>query len=353
MNKLIGFAVVIAASSAAPALAHHGAVGHPSRYLAGNLIEVEGEITAVFWRNPHPRLALTVAGGAGAGAVWELELPTSPITLERRGFSADRFPQVGERVRVAGVVSRRDETSLGVLHMLLPNGEEFVNGDRELRWSQRRMLGEARAPDPEQVAAAQQSARSIFRVWGQNVDGTFAHPPPTSYTPFLTQRGRELAALYVPARDDPELGCRQGMPTTMFDPVPMQIVDAGERILIRVQEYDIERIVHMAPGVDGDAPPGSPLGYSVGRWEGDTLVVDTTRVEWPYFDPQGTPQSDQTRYTERFALSDDGNVLNYTFTAIDPVMFTRPITFHRPREWTPGIEIVPYDCIAEWDEVSG
>jgi hypothetical protein len=172
----------------------------------------------------------------------------------------------------------------------------------------------------------------------------------SDYVPFLTARGRELAATYDPVTQNPELSCRQGMPTTMFDPVPMQIIDQGDRILIRVQEYDVERVVHTNTNSVQAEP--SPLGNSVGYWDGDTLVVETTDVEWPYFDPYGTPQSEQVSYRETFTLADTGDILLYSITVTDPIMFSQPFTLGRPREWTPDVELEAFDCVAEWDDAS-
>jgi len=98
---------------------------------------------------------------------------------------------------------------------------------------------------------------------------------------------------------------------------------------------------------------GSSLGHSVGRWEGNTLIVDTSHVDWPYLDPYGTPQSDQVRYRETFSLSGAGDVLNYSITITDPTMFIEPLTFERARAWTAGVELVSYDCIAHWEGLTG
>ena len=342
---------VVTALVSAQALAHHGAVGHPTLYLAENLIEFEGEITAVFWRNPHPRMRMSVIDDNGAEAIWELELNNSPIGFTRRGISADDFAQVGDQVRVAGVVAMFDDRSLGVLHYLRPDGREYINGNRELRWSDEQFDAPVQPLDPVKVATARQSAQSIFRVWGGNVRGSGgAHPAVSIYQPFLTERGRDLAAVWNRADDDAELDCRQGMPTAMFDPTPIELIDDGDRILIHGQEYDVERTIYMNADPSDVPTEGTPLGYSVGRWDGDTLIVTTTHVDWPQFDPFGTPQSTETQYLETFTLSEDETVLNYSFTATDPVIFTQPITLTRARRWTPGIEIVPYNCVAKWED---
>jgi hypothetical protein len=65
-----------------------------------------------------------------------------------------------------------------------------------------------------------------------------------------------------------------------------------------------------------DDEPHSRLGYSIGEWEDEsTLVVYTARINWPYFDGDGTRQSEQVEAVERFSLSDDGRELTYHLTS--------------------------------------
>ena len=234
------------------ALAHHGSVVNPRLYLAENLVELEGEITAVFWRNPHPRYNLRVLNSAGEEETWELELNGSPIGYARMGITADDIVRTGDHVKVAGYISRQDSHSIGLLHVLLPNGKEFVNNRRALRWSSERMTTAVQPIDPARVAAAREAADGLFRVWG-SVGGADVYE--SSYEHLLTEKGRELGAAYDPIADNAELNCRQGMPDTMFDRgSPMEMIDQGDRILIHLQEYDIERIIHM----DGQENPAQP-----------------------------------------------------------------------------------------------
>ncbi len=329
-------------------LAHHGAVTNSALYLTDEFIELDGELTEVFWRNPHTRARLSVVDGDGEQTIWELEIGPTPRSFEAREIFADDF--IG-RVKVAGYRSRRNPESLGVAHLLLPNGQEYVAGNRELRWSNTRManasgngafgLGSASA------AEAARTADGIFRVWGRFVPGTARGMQPSAYARYLTPRAREIAAEYDPVTQNPELDCRQGMPKTMTDPTPMSIVNDGERIIIRQYEYDIERIVYMSDQ-ENVQPQASPLGHSVGRWEGDVLVVDTTHIDWPYLDPRGTPQSNQASYRETFALATEGDRLNYSITITDPIMLNEPFTLEWTRQWVPEIELEPYDCVVDW-----
>ncbi|MFL2545822.1 MAG: DUF6152 family protein [Candidatus Rariloculaceae bacterium] len=246
-SRAIQAAFLAGALLGAPSLFdHHGPVGDPALYLSENLIELEGEITDVFWRNPYPRMRMRVTDEAGEDVIWELELNSSPIGFRRMGIDADDFVRVGDQVRVAGVVAMFDEQSLGVFHYLRPDGLEYVNGNRELRWANQEFDASVQPYDPAKVAAAREEAAGIFRVWAGNVPGSGGvHPSVTLYQPYLTELGRERVASWNRATDDAELDCRQGMPGAMFDPTPMQIVDAGDRILMRGQEYDVERTVYL------------------------------------------------------------------------------------------------------------
>jgi len=352
------FTIFLSLLALSSAHSHHSTVANPALYEADNLIEYKAEIVRVNWRNPHVTLIATITEGPDNGMEWELELgATGLMALERANINRD-FVKPGDQVTIAGYRSRwgRHENSLGLLHLLLPNGREYVDTTREPRWVSEdlvlRTLGNSRTPDEntkegaEKIAAARKSANGIFRVYGTNpVRKGPPHPRPETYTHLLTDKGREVQAGFNVVTDHPELRCEQGMPVTMFDPVPMEIVDAGDRILINVEEHDIKRVVHLNATVeDANNAPVSALGYSRGEWDGDKLVVTTTRIDWPYFDPYGTPQSDQAQYIETFEWAEDVERLNYTFTATDPIMFTEPVVIEWPRAWSPGAELQEFNC---------
>ncbi len=333
--------------------AHHGSVTNGSLYRTEELIQLEGEITEVFWHNPHVRGKMKIENDSRGEETWEIEFSGGPRNWERRGMVAGDF--MGS-VKVAGYVSRRNSQGLGVVHMLFPNGQEFVAGGSGAGlpvsgpiYSSELVPSSLRRPTTSQIEKAEQTANGIFRVWGGS------RPEPEEELlramEFFTERGQELAESYDPLEDNLELVCRQGMPDVNFEPVPMDITDQGDQIRIRSEEYNMERYIYMgAP--PAQPPEPSPTGYSMGHWEGDTLVVETTGIDWPFYSELGIPQSNQVRYLERFWLSENGNNLNYLIEVTDPVVFTQPlILLERSRAWTPGVELEgPYNCIYEWQD---
>lgn len=334
------------------ASAHHGANTNPELYRAENLVELDGQISRVLWRNPHPRLKITVVGENSESVEWELELAGSLQSYARDGIDRDYF-NVGDPVKAAGVISRRNAKSIGVVHLLLPNGEEMVSrGTRTLRWSDVQFAassaGRTRgdSASAEVVAAAEESANGIFRVWGRR---TGPRPPAAQYADSLSEAGRETLANYYAPRDNPDYECQTGMPHHMFDPLPMEITDGGDQVQIETLEYNVKRVIYLSD--DRPEPTPSNVGYSVGRWQGDTLIVETNHVDWNYFDPFGTPQSDRISFVETFRVADDGSRLDYSMIATDPVMFSEPIRLERAWLWQPGTEMFEFDCVPEWEDV--
>ena len=346
--KLLGIHVLLViALGASGAMAHHGPVTNPGLYLTNEVVELQGELTEVLWRNPHVRGRLVVAGDDGQATLWEVELGPAPGSFERRGLAPGDF--LGD-VRIAGFVSRHGANELGALHILLPNGEEIVQANRAPRWSNEVVPRGPRddTPDPALAAEARRTEDGVFRTWGRT-QGTDIEPQLEGYE--FTERGRELNAAFDAVLHDIEvLECRQGMPNAMFDPVTMQITDEGDHIIIHIAEYNTRRTIHKEGTAGAAEPVASATGHSVGRMDGADLVIATSHVDWPYYSELGTPQSDQASYVERLSVTEGGERLNYSITITDPVVFPGPVTLETSRQWTPGAQLPPYDCVLEWED---
>ena len=145
---------------------------------------------------------------------------------------------------------------------------------------------------------------------------------------------------------DPDMACQpKGMPAVMINPHPFKFIQEGENIRIIAHEYDVQRIVYLSDPPDPASLPPSPVGYSVGHWEGDTLVVNTTNIAWNYFF-FGFGLGDDVKVVERFTLSEDQGQLDYEAVFTDPTTFTEPgkIT----RYWYAlGEDPEPYSCVPD------
>ncbi len=130
-----------------------------------------------------------------------------------------------------------------------------------------------------------------------------------------------------------------------LNPFPIEFVDGGDTIILRIEEWNLGRTIYM-PGAARPAGLASPaLGYSEGRWEDGVLVVTTTDIGYPYMDDVGTPLGEAAEIIERFEMSEDGTRMDLRWTIIDPGTFTEPVELQVLHyEWRPDLQIRLYDC---------
>ena len=322
----------LALAAAGPLPAHH-AVG--VAYDTQNLSTVEGTVVDVFWRNPHVVVSIERTLESGETEIWEAE-SGSTNALERLGIGRD-IVQVGDRVALMGAPSRRGLTTMAAYTMTLADGTEVP------LWPQRAArIGRDVTPAPISEAAREQSsqeAEGIFRIWSRtSVVGL------QSTLPF-TEAAIAARDDFDPLADDPALRCiPPGMPGMMNNPYPIEFVDQGDRILLRLEEWDGERVIHLSADASAADQPPSHVGYSTGRWEGDTLVVTTTGINEAFFDDVGTPQSEDVEVVERFQINETRDRLDYHVTVTDPGTFVEPATLVGAWHWNPGEEIKPFQC---------
>ena len=122
---------------------------------------------------------------------------------------------------------------------------------------------------------------------------------------------------------------------------------AGENLLLRNEYMEIDRIVYM----DGRGPPPgerSRQGHSVGRWEGDVLVVETTNfADEAWGTARGIPSGPRKRVVERYRLTDGGETLTVDFTLEDPEYLTEPFSGSEKWRYAPQLKLVPNKCDVE------
>ncbi len=164
------------------------------------------------------------------------------------------------------------------------------------------------------------------------------------YTPDALARKQENAAHWIDR--DPELKCYlPGIPRAMYMPYPFQIAQSSTKIQMAYTFTNAARTIHLDK-VEGP-PDDTWMGHSVGRWEGDTLVVDVTNFnDKTWFDRAGNFHSDALHIVERFTPI-TADALRYEVTIEDPKVFTRPWKIAMPiyRRLEPNIQLLEYPCI--------
>jgi hypothetical protein len=130
----------------------------------------------------------------------------------------------------------------------------------------------------------------------------------------------------------------------MQGPFPIEVYQGTEFIIIKLEYFDMVRIIFM----DGRPPPANipdtATGYSVGRWEGNTLVVETTHLEAATITNNGLDHSNKVRVLERFRLGEGGQTLLSTQEFEDPEVLDGPGARFIAWRRKPGQHITPYEC---------
>ena len=335
---------------AATAAAHHSPNIHFDR---GDIVEISGTLSSVTWQNPHTLLVVDTIGEDGSTVTWMAETRAATQML-RANLTADIF-EVGDTLRVAGFRGRRNRTAMFVTNILLTDGSELIAENfTGPRWSETLAgigLGEYQAAKIEGSTSA--PSRSLFKVWSR--DGSAAGIDDTERMLWideypLTESARTAQANWDQIEDNPYIRCQNGMPAIMDQGFPLEFVDEGDRIELHLEELDTVRSINMVTGAASGGPSNGPFGYSAGRWDGDTLVVTTTDIEWSWFDQAGIPQ-DKLHLVERFTPSADGRILSYELTATDREVFTEPVVLTRQWIWVPGEQLESYNCVWNRDDL--
>ena len=128
-------------------------------------------------------------------------------------------------------------------------------------------------------------------------------------------------------------------------PFPFEIDQTRELIAFRHEYYDQIRLIFMdGRGHPPADAPHTKMGHSVGHWEGDELVIDTTHIAASTITNNGLDHSDQIHMVERYKLSPDGTRLMATQWFEDPAVLDN--SGARFIEWAkqPGQYVFPYEC---------
>ena len=322
---------------AAPVFAHHS----DAALDLNSLVTMQGTVTEYSLQNPHAYFSVLTLDERGNEVEWTVQL-ASRLTLTRLGWTPESLA-IGEKVTV-GMNPARDGKPYGLMVSV-----EKANGSA---------LPNVGGPGGSRNSAAPVVARatSVAGKWMVDRDSLGDDYPGgldqlMRRDLVLTEQGKAAEAAFR-IEDDPLLRC-VGRPTPgdiiYTDLYPLQIeINGDETITIRSQFFDQQRTVYM----DGRAHPAASErfheGHSIGHWEGETLVVDTTNFadhRSPY--QNGVPSGAQKHVVQRFQLADGGTRLMVEFTLEDPEFIARPMTHARKLIYSPQADMSPFNCDLE------
>ena len=207
-------------------------------------------------------------------------------------------------------------------------------------------------------ALAAEQPLDLSGIWGMYIEpgqspfAGFGASLDLPFTPEGRKRVEAYRALVTPASDNPGAHCLgSGMPESMMfsGAYPMEIIQRPEQITIVYEAHAEIRRLYLGNKVlpEGDRLPGRN-GYSAARWDGGTLVVETTSLREQ--EDQMYPHGEQARIVERYHLVTDANggrVLVAEMTLTDPLFYTKPVTATKKWLLDPKGVLLPYECNEE------
>ena len=320
------FKLIVALSSmiAAPISAHHSEAGFDKSTIAA----FEGVVTGFDWRNPHVYVLVETTGADGQAVEWRVETSSTPI-LARRGWNEDSL-QPGDSVLVRGHPERGTGRNYALLLALQREDGTILTA----------------APLSSQAAAR---ASSLSGIWKPDAATVAEFHQRVSDLP-LTDKGAAARDAFYYYSDSPVAQCiAHPAPWVFNSELYVNEIDVGEDVVILHSEYfGVRRTVHM----DGRGHPENAertlQGHSIGRWEGDTLVVDTRFfADHRIGNGPGIPSGAQRHVIERITLSADGTRIVYDVFVEDPEYLVEPLNARIEWIYVPELQRYSYDCDPE------
>jgi hypothetical protein len=360
-SRIPAAALLALALAGAPtaAAAHHGIVN----FDMNREIEITGTVTRLAFVNPHSWLYLDVTGEDGRVAGWRCELRGATV-LRRSGWTPEMFAS-GTRITITGAPDRFEPTTCYLATAVfadgtridrygqitratsaaaapasrprrLPNGQPNISGE----WAaEQRVLTDPRGVSGAflPLSVAKKLETGAVPEGAQAFPGTRGTAVSQAEDPideFWNQRPSIRALTAAGARaienfdgastDNPRLRCE---PTNIlfdwtFEADVNRIVQHDDRIVMLYGSMGLERTIHLNASGHPSEIAASRGGHSIGRWDGDVLVVDTIGFSPGILSADGRlPHSDRLHVVERFTLDADGRTLQRSWVAEDPLYF--------------------------------
>ena len=327
-------ALALGAGSVGQVSAHHGSAPH---FDSEDVVSLAGTVTRVRFVNPHAFVHLEVEAADGSTLEWRCEL-SGASQLRRFGWSRDTL-EPGQEVRIIGARARREAYSCDTQSIHLADGTNLSRGVYVQGASERSRVAEATTSRPVVTANGQPN---LSGGWIVRPDGGS-----TNGLPVPTEAGLRAAESYDLRFDDPVIRCESG--NIVWDWARQahinDIRQDEDRIFLRYGYLDLTRTIYLGTANHSAALGPSLEGHSIGRWEGDTLVVETVgflpRVLIPR---ESIMTSAEMHVVERFRYDETSSTLVRDYVVTDPLYLATP---YRGRDVADLAAAMyePYDCV--------
>jgi len=339
MRVSVASAVVAGALIGAPAFAHHSFAPH---FDSSKPVSISGTVTEFEARNPHSYVHIAAVDENGKTQEYVCE--SHGVTQLTRNGITPQILKVGSRIRVTGSLSRHSPYMCFFDSVELADGRVLsVNGPR------------GQGPSATPAIAAR---KDIFGTWLLAPVANRSTSGPQPMIQLLTPAGEKAVAAYDPFKDDPTFRCDPvairrvwGAPGT-----PLEIVREGRDVVLHHEWMDVRRVIHMNMTTHPKDGPRTSLGHSIGRMEGDTLVIETANysagvlnqyVEQPGQPTRGLLHSAALTSVERLHLDAARQRLVVEIDLADPEFFKQPFPRSTNEYAASDLKIEPFNCSRE------
>lgn len=299
-----------------PLFAHHSSAPH---FDDSRSVDVTGSFVKLRFVNPHAYIYFDVEEN-GETEAWRCEL-IGATQLKRRGWSANMFSK-GEKLIIHGAPARREANVCYLKTITREDGTDIARY-ADISGVTGNKVSSAKNP-------AAKSARATHLKNGQaNLSGpwitlSFGRGSVEGIRPryAATTAGKDAAQGYQMEYDDPILQCHYVNLINGWnhDRHVNDIVQKGDKIILQYGFMDVDRVVHLGMKKHPENLTPSPVGHSIGHWDGDILVVDTIGFEEGVLNHRtGIKHSREMRVIEKFRVDTESKRLYRDYTLIDPL----------------------------------